>query len=91
MVLEITFLITVFSIIYPWKFALIAICTVGVYIISTICVTEWRASFFKEMSKKDTEYNQKATDSLLNFETVNYFNGNYHEMVRFDKALDKYK
>jgi ATP-binding cassette, subfamily B, heavy metal transporter len=43
------------------------------------------------MATKDTEYNQKATDSLLNFETVKYFNAEKHEEDRFLKALGEYK
>ena len=43
------------------------------------------------MAVKDTEYNQKATDSLLNFETVKYFNAEDHEEARFLKALNVYK
>jgi ATP-binding cassette, subfamily B, heavy metal transporter len=43
------------------------------------------------MATKDTEYNQKATDSLLNFETVKYFNAEKHEEERFLKALGEYK
>lgn len=43
------------------------------------------------MAMKDTEYNQKATDSLLNFETVKYFNAEHHEQQRFLQALGAYK
>lgn len=43
------------------------------------------------MSQADQSYNQKATDSLLNFETVKYFNAEKHEEVRFAKALNFYK
>jgi len=45
----------------------------------TYIITEWRASKFKSMMKADQNYNQKATDSLLNFETVKYFNAEKHE------------
>lgn len=43
------------------------------------------------MTLADQSYNQKATDSLLNFETVKYFNAEKHEEDRFDKALSFYK
>lgn len=54
-------------------------------------MTEWRAKYFKSLATKDTEYNQKATDSLLNFETVKYFNAEKHEEERFLNALGEYK
>ena len=44
------------------------------YLAATMITTEWRAKFFKVMTQKDAAYVQKATDSLLNFETVKYFN-----------------
>ena len=59
-----------------------------VYVLFTFLVTEWRAKFFKRMANKDSEYVQKATDSLLNFETVKYFNAEEHEQDRFITALD---
>ena len=50
-----------------------------------------RADQFKNLNKADQNYNQKATDSLLNFETVKYFNAEKHEEQRFDVALSAYK
>ena len=47
--------------------------------------------YFKKLAMKDSEYNQKATDSQLNFETVKYFNAEDHEEARYLKALGKYK
>ena len=54
-------------------------------------MTERRAGSFAKMTKADQNYNQKATDALLNFETVKYFNAEAHEQQRFDKALTEYK
>lgn len=54
-------------------------------------LTEWRAKGFRSMTQADQDYNQKATDSLLNFETVKYFNAEKHEEQRFEKALSIYK
>lgn len=53
------------------------------YITVTFVVTEWRAKYFKAMTQADAAYVQKATDSLLNFETVKYFNAEDHEQKRF--------
>ena len=49
------------------------------YLAATFIATEWRAKFFKVMTQADAAYVQKATDSLLNFETVKYFNAETHE------------
>lgn len=54
-------------------------------------LTEFRAKGFKSMALADHNYNQKATDSLLNFETVKYFNAEKHEEERFERALSAYK
>lgn len=61
------------------------------YFMFTLLATEWRAKFFKLMSVADASYVQKATDSLLNFETVKYFNAEDHEEARFGVSLKKYK
>ena len=59
---------------YPIEFFGLTFISVMSYVVVTYIVTEWRAKFFKEMMLKDQTYTQKATDSLLNFETVKYFN-----------------
>ena len=61
------------------------------YFAAPLMATEWRAKFFKVMTQKDAAYVQKATDSLLNFETVKYFNAETHEQNRFHVALMEYK
>lgn len=81
----------IISILYPIIFFTVVFTSVFVYVFLTIVLTEWRAKYFKRMAQKDTEYNQKATDSLLNFETVKYFNAERHEEGRFLRALGEYK
>ena len=72
-------------------FALITFVTVGSYIAWTICVTEWRIKFRRQMNKMDSEASTKAIDSLLNYETVKYFGNEEHEARRFDSALKSYE
>jgi ABC-type transport system involved in Fe-S cluster assembly fused permease/ATPase subunit len=67
------------------------LCFIIVYITATFCITEWRAGKFKAAAEADRNYNQKATDSLLNFETVKYFNAEQHEEERFEVALQAFK
>ncbi|MEP3889028.1 MAG: ABC transporter ATP-binding protein/permease [Hellea sp.] len=80
-----------FWIAYSWEFALIAVAVVITYIWFTITTTEWRLKFRREMNKKDTEANAKAIDSLLNYETVKYFNAEKFETDRYDKAMEGYQ
>ncbi len=56
----------------------------------TFAVTEWRVKIRKEMNDQDTDANQKAIDSLLNFETVKYFGAEAREARRYDGAMEKY-
>ena len=72
---------------YHWGFAVITILTVVLYGLFTIRLTEWRTAIRRQMNESDTEANTKAVDSLLNYETVKYFNNEEHEAKRFDKAM----
>ncbi len=56
----------------------------------TIAITLWRIQFRRDMNQSDTEANTKAVDSLLNYETVKYFNNEAHETARFDKSLERF-
>ena len=64
--------------------------TIAAYVWFTFAVTEWRVKIRKEMNDQDTDANQKAIDSLLNFETVKYFNAEDREARRYDGAMEKY-
>ena len=75
---------------YHWGFAVITIVTVVLYGWFTIRVTEWRTAIRRQMNDSDTEANTKAVDSLLNYETVKYFNNEEHEAKRFDKAMVRF-
>jgi len=80
-----------FAIVYDWRFAVIALAVVIAYIWFTIATTEWRLKFRRTMNKKDTEANAKAIDSLLNYETVKYFNAETYETDRYDNAMEGYQ
>lgn len=73
------------------KFGYVMIASVGLYIVLTLAVTEWRLKYRRDMNKQDTEANTKAIDSLLNFETVKYFGNEDHEVSRYDKAMMSYQ
>ena len=65
--------------------------TIVIYIWFTFKVTEWRVKLRRDMNEHDTDANQKAIDSLLNFETVKYFGAENREALRYDKAMSEYE
>ena len=73
-----------------WYLIVVAV-TIALYIWYTTAITEWRVRQRKEMNDRDNEANQKAVDSLLNFETVKYFNAEGREASRYDVAMDGYR
>jgi len=73
-----------------WYLLVIGV-TIAVYIWFTFKVTEWRVQIRKEMNDQDTDANQKAIDSLLNFETVKYFGAEAREAERYDRAMAGYE
>src|ERR1700722_13507953 len=73
-----------------WAIALTTLVMVAVYTWFTFWITRWRVAFRREMNQSDTDANTKAVDSLLNFETVKYFNNEGHETRRFDRSMEKY-
>jgi len=70
--------------------ALVTIGMVVAYIWFTFAITRWRIQFRRDMNQSDQDANTKAVDSLLNYETVKYFNNEKHETRRFDKSMEKY-
>ncbi len=73
-----------------WYLAVVAV-TIAVYIWFTFKVTEWRVKLRRQMNDQDTDANQKAVDSLLNFETVKYFGAEKREAARYDSAMRGYE
>lgn len=74
-----------------WTFALVVFATITVYGIWTLMLTEWRLGLRRKMNAFDAEANTKAVDSLLNYETVKYFNNEKAEESRFDSSLGFYE
>jgi len=72
-----------------WYLVVVAV-TIGLYIVFTFKVTEWRVKIRKVMNEQDTDANQKAIDSLLNFETVKYFGAEKWESDRYDASMERY-
>lgn len=72
---------------YEPIFALITLTALVAYVAFTILVTEWRTHFRREMNELDSRANARAIDSLINYETVKYFNNEAFEAARYDKSL----
>ena len=72
---------------YDSIFAIITTGTILLYIIYTLLITEWRMRFRREMNDMESKANNQAIDSLLNYETVKYFNNEQYELQRYDDKL----
>ena len=72
-------------------FGLIVFITMILYLSMTITLTEWRTKFRRQMNTMDNEQRTKAVDSLLNFETVKYYNAEQYEIERYNNAILNYQ
>jgi len=72
---------------YDNIFAIITTSTILLYIVYTLIITEWRMRFRRAMNDMDSKANNQAIDSLLNYETVKYFNNEQYELNRYDETL----
>ncbi|WP_265515574.1 ABCB family ABC transporter ATP-binding protein/permease [Nitratireductor luteus] len=81
----------IFAYAYGWAYVAIIAVTVGLYIVFTIKASDWRIGIRRQMNDSDTDANTKAIDSLLNFETVKYFNNEGMEASRFDRSMARYE
>ena len=74
----------------PW-YAIITLTTISLYSYLTFQITEWRNEFRKRMNQADNDISTKMIDSLLNYETVKYFNNEKFEFNRLDESLEDYE
>jgi ATP-binding cassette, subfamily B, heavy metal transporter len=87
--IEVTMVLTILAVKFDVWFALITLGALTLYITFTVLVTEWRTKFRKEANEFDSAAHTKAIDSLLNYETVKYFNNERFEAQRYDESLEK--
>ena len=76
---------------YGWGFAMITLSAVLAYVWFSVAATEWRTKFVREANIADSASNNRAVDSLLNFETVKYFTNEEFEVQRYDYELEKWE
>ena len=89
--IEVALVLTLLAVKFDVWFAGITIIALVFYISFTVTVTEWRTKFRKEMNELDSSAHSRAIDSLLNYETVKYFNNEEFEAQRYDENLKRYR
>jgi ABC-type transport system involved in Fe-S cluster assembly fused permease/ATPase subunit len=89
--LEITMVASILLVKYEVKFTLTIIATLIAYIVYTLLITEWRMVFRRNMNEMDSKANTTAIDSLLNYETVKYFNNEQYEARRYDVNMERWE
>jgi ATP-binding cassette, subfamily B, heavy metal transporter len=91
LILELGMVAGIFAVLFGWQYMVVVLVTITLYVIFTFRVTEWRVKVRREMNEQDNDANQKAVDSMLNFETVKYFNAEAREADRYDAAMARYE
>lgn len=91
LILELVLVAGIFWKVFGWQYMAVVLVTITLYVLFTFRVTEWRVRIRREMNDQDTDANQKAIDSLLNFETVKYFGAESREAQRYDAAMQRYE
>ncbi len=91
LILELFMVGIILTVLFDAWYLLIVAVTIALYVWFTFAVTEWRVKLRREMNDQDTDANQKAIDSLLNFETVKYFGAEQREAKRYDSAMRLYE
>ena len=91
LMVELAIVAAIFWIEFGWSYFTVLLVTIAAYVTFTFRVTEWRVKIRIEMNKEDQDAHQKAVDSLLNYETVKYFDADGREADRYDRAMALYQ
>jgi ATP-binding cassette, subfamily B, heavy metal transporter len=90
-IVEVSLLMGVLLWQFDWRYVLVTMITVVIFMYYTYIATEWRIEIRRKMNDSDTEANAKAIDSLLNYETVKYFGAEVREAERYDQSMERYE
>jgi len=90
-IVEFALVLGVLAFEFDWRYVLVVMAMIGLYLWFTIFATEWRIRIRRTMNESDSDANTKAIDSLLNYETVKYFGAEAREAARYDSALATYE
>jgi ATP-binding cassette subfamily B protein len=91
LIAELLIVAVIFWVSFGWAYAAVLAVTVAAYVVFTFRVTEWRVAIRMQMNRDDQDAHQKAVDSLLNYETVKYFDASRREAERYDRAMASYQ
>ena len=90
-IIEVTLVAAVLMVHFDWRYVVVIVGAVALYLAWTYNATEWRIGIRRKMNDSDTDANVKAIDSLLNYETVKYFSAEEREASRYDRAMARYE
>ena len=88
-IIEVAMVLTLLAVKFDAVFAWITAAALVFYVTFTVSVTEWRTQFRRKMNELDAVAHTRAVDSLLNYETVKYFNNEDFEAQRYDQSLER--
>lgn len=89
--IEMVLVLGIFVYQFDWRYGAVLVLTLAAYFAYTTFATNWRIAIRRKMNESDTDANQKAIDSLLNYETVKYFSAEEREAARYDKSMIHYE
>jgi ATP-binding cassette subfamily B protein len=90
-IIELALIVVVLLYQFDWRYVVVILGVVALYMAYTYKATEWRINIRRRMNDSDTDANVKAVDSLLNYETVKYFVAEEREAARYDRAMARYE
>src|ERR1700685_288305 len=90
-IVEVSLLMAVLLWKFDWRYVVVTMITVVIFMYYTYIATECRSKTRRKMNESDTEANTKAIDSLLNYETVKYFTAEQREATRYDRSMERYE
>ena len=90
-IIEVVLIVGVLLWVFDWRYVIVVLVTVALYMWFTYIATEWRIGIRRKMNESDTDANTKAINSLLNYETVKYFVAEERETRRYDRSMARYE
>jgi ATP-binding cassette subfamily B protein len=90
-IVELLMIVAVLLYQFDWRYVVVILVTVAIYMVYTYFATEWRIGIRRRMNESDSDANTKAIDSLLNYETVKYFSAEEREAKRYDRSMERYE
>jgi ATP-binding cassette subfamily B protein len=90
-IVEVSLIVGVLLYQFDWRYVVVVLVMVALYMAFTYSATEWRIEIRRRMNESDSDANVKAIDSLLNYETVKYFVAEGREAQRYDRSMQRYE